>query len=133
MNDNQYFTVTDSMNGQCFTRNKNRFGRKIYPFVLIMRQFEKSWRINRLIALILKVCYGCQYFSFLKLYTSRSFFSAYRFFNEEAKKLNRVRPELTRENEIHVEQAGCLHTSMDLFNWTLKIFPFVQSALLVEV
>ena len=64
--------------------------------------------------------------------------------SEDAKPLNSTVPRsassaklasempLTRENEEHFEQPGCLHSIMDIYRWSLKIFPFISSNLLVD-
>ena len=71
-------------------------------------------------------------------------YDAFRFFSEDAKPLNSTVPRsassaklasempLTRENEEHFEQPGCLHSIMDIYRWSLKIFPFISSNLLVD-
>jgi hypothetical protein len=54
-------------------------------------------------------------------------FDAFRFFTEPARPRNELRP--TRENQIQLEQPGCLHGNMDLFKWSYKLDPFVASEL----
>ena len=54
-------------------------------------------------------------------------FDAYRFFTPEAEDLNRVRP--TRATQADLEQPGCLHASMDLHKWALKLGPAVPGDL----
>ena len=54
-------------------------------------------------------------------------FDAFRFFTPEARPLN-VAP-LTRETQLASEQPGCLHATMDLFKWCLKLSPAVPSEL----
>jgi hypothetical protein len=54
-------------------------------------------------------------------------FDAFRFFTEPARPRNELRP--TRENQIQLEQPGCLHGNMDLFKWSYKLDPFVRSEL----
>eukprot|EP00970_Alexandrium_tamarense_P006358 scaffold1081_cov197-Alexandrium_tamarense.AAC.10 len=39
---------------------------------------------------------------------------------------------LTRMDQLHLEQKACLHANMDLFKISLRLSPFVPSALLVE-
>ncbi|MDT7728901.1 MAG: hypothetical protein QOI21_5477 [Actinomycetota bacterium] len=55
-------------------------------------------------------------------------FDAFRFFTEPARPRNELRP--TRENQIQLEQPGCLHGNMDLFKWSYKLDPFVRSELI---
>lgn len=50
-----------------------------------------------------------------------SHFDAFRFFTPEAGPLNRLRP--TRETQPALEQPGCLHATMDLYKWALKLTP----------
>ncbi|WP_442861505.1 3-methyladenine DNA glycosylase [Cellulosimicrobium sp. JZ28] len=52
-----------------------------------------------------------------------SHFDAFRFFTPEAGPLNRLRP--TRETQPALEQPGCLHATMDLYKWALKLTPAV--------
>lgn len=59
-----------------------------------------------------------------------SHFDAFRFFTPEAAPLNAVQP--TRATQIYLEQPGCLHATMDLYRWTMKLAPAVPSALQVE-
>ena len=54
-------------------------------------------------------------------------FDAFRFFTEPARPRNELRP--TRENQVQLEQPGCLHGNMDLFKWSYKLDPFVRSEL----
>jgi hypothetical protein len=56
-----------------------------------------------------------------------SHFDAFRFFTQEAMPLNRKQP--SQERRMHNEQAGCLHTNMDLYKWTAKCMPWVGSEL----
>ncbi|BDZ43058.1 hypothetical protein GCM10025865_23570 [Paraoerskovia sediminicola] len=57
-------------------------------------------------------------------------FDAFRFFTPEARSLNRERP--TRENQVSTEQPGCLHATMDLYKWALKLGPVVPGELLLD-
>lgn len=50
-----------------------------------------------------------------------SHFDAFRFFTPEAGPLNRLQP--TRETQPALEQPGCLHATMDLYKWALKLTP----------
>jgi hypothetical protein len=52
-------------------------------------------------------------------------FDAFRFFTESAKPMNKFN--LSREAFNETEQAGCLHTNMDLYKWGFKLFPWVSS------
>ncbi|WP_061965068.1 hypothetical protein [Demequina aurantiaca] len=54
-------------------------------------------------------------------------FDAFRFFTPEARPLNAT--QLTRETQVASEQPGCLHATMDLFKWCLKLSPAVPSEL----
>mmetsp|Transcript_17197 Transcript_17197/g.44072 ORF Transcript_17197/g.44072 Transcript_17197/m.44072 type:complete len:451 (-) Transcript_17197:313-1665(-) len=56
-------------------------------------------------------------------------FDAFRFFTEPARPLNRE-GQLSRETQIDSEQPGCVHASMDMFKWTIKALPFIDSSLL---
>ncbi len=57
-------------------------------------------------------------------------FDAFRFFTPPARPLNIVEP--TREAMPHLEQGGCLHTTMDLYKWAYKLTPFVASELVAD-
>lgn len=57
-------------------------------------------------------------------------FDAFRFFTPEAAPKNRYRP--TRENFEHMEQPGCIHTNMDLYKWAYKLYPWINSSLILE-
>lgn len=57
-------------------------------------------------------------------------FDAYRFFQPQAVEMNQLRP--TRENQREMEQPGCLHANMDLYKWTYKLLPVVDSELLMD-
>jgi hypothetical protein len=52
-------------------------------------------------------------------------FDAFRFFTEPAKPLNKFN--LSRNDFKETEQAGCLHTNMDLYKWGFKMFPWISS------
>lgn len=56
-----------------------------------------------------------------------SHFDAFRFFTPEAAPLNRLSP--TRETQPALEQPGCLHATMDLYKWALKLGPAVPGEL----
>jgi len=59
-----------------------------------------------------------------------SHIDAFRFFTPAAIPLNRLRP--TRENQPDLEQPGCLHATMDLLKWSLKLGPAVPGDLLLD-
>lgn len=48
-----------------------------------------------------------------------SHFDAFRFFTPDARPLNRLNPD--REGRIANEQPGCIHVTMDLYKWTMKL------------
>jgi len=54
-------------------------------------------------------------------------FDAFRFFTPEARPLNAT--ELTRDTQEESEQPGCLHATMDLFKWCLKLSPAIPGEL----
>lgn len=56
-----------------------------------------------------------------------SHFDAFRFFTPEAVPLNVIQP--TRENQLDLEQPGCLHANMDLYRWAMKLTPAIPSVL----
>lgn len=57
-------------------------------------------------------------------------FDAFRFFTNEARPLNRVKPDA--ESRIEFEQPGCIHVTMDLYKWSYKLLPFTPSELLAD-
>ncbi|MDE3720902.1 3-methyladenine DNA glycosylase [Nocardiopsis sp. N85] len=59
-----------------------------------------------------------------------SHFDAFRFFTEDARPLNTLRP--TREAQVDLDQPGCLHAGMDLYKWAYKLSPAVPSELVVD-
>ncbi|WP_433262899.1 3-methyladenine DNA glycosylase [Actinosynnema sp. CS-041913] len=59
-----------------------------------------------------------------------SHFDAFRFFTPEARPLNVV--QLTREDQVRMEQPGCLHVSMDMFKWCYKLDPATPSDLMAD-
>lgn len=59
-------------------------------------------------------------------------FDAYRFFTPEARPLNTITPLPTRETQAAQEQPGCVHASMDLFRYAIKLWPYVPSELLAD-
>ena len=40
--------------------------------------------------------------------------------------------ELTREDQLALEQPGCVHATMDLFKLAMKLAPFVESSLVAD-
>lgn len=59
-----------------------------------------------------------------------SHFDAYRFFTPAAADRNEGRP--TRATQSDWEQPGCLHANMDLYKWTSKLLPMIDSGLLLD-
>lgn len=57
-------------------------------------------------------------------------FDAYRFFTPAAAPLNLT--VLRRETQPECDQAGCVHVSMDLYKWALKLGPLVPGELLLD-
>lgn len=57
-------------------------------------------------------------------------FDAFRFFAAEAGPMNESQP--TRETQRDMEQPGCLHANMDLYKWAYKLYPAVDSQLMVD-
>lgn len=57
-------------------------------------------------------------------------FDAFRFYTPSAKPLNAEQPQ--RENQVEMEQPGCLHANMDLYKWAYKLIPAVSSDLLLD-
>lgn len=52
-------------------------------------------------------------------------YDAYRFFTPAAAPLNKNK--LHRESPPEFEQAGCLHTNMDLYKWSGMFYPWISS------
>ncbi|WP_369822315.1 hypothetical protein [Corynebacterium sp. NML130628] len=57
-------------------------------------------------------------------------FDAFRFFTAPARPLNVL--VLQREDQLSREQPGCVHATMDLFKWALKLGPLVPGDLLLD-
>jgi len=55
-------------------------------------------------------------------------YDAFRFFTPAARPRNTV--ELTRTGQVDAEQPGCLHAGMDLYRFTAKLVPLLDSELL---
>lgn len=56
-----------------------------------------------------------------------SHFDAYRFFTPGAVGRNALRP--TREDQVALEQPGCLHAGMDVYKWCYTLAPAIPSDL----
>lgn len=59
-------------------------------------------------------------------------FDAIRFFAPAAVPLNTVEPLPTRATQPELEQPGCVHATMDLFRYSLKLWPFLPADLVVS-
>ncbi|MBB4933491.1 hypothetical protein F4561_004311 [Lipingzhangella halophila] len=59
-----------------------------------------------------------------------SHFDAYRFFTDEARPRNELRP--TRDSQTRMDQPGCLHATMDLYKWAYKLTPAVPGELVAD-
>jgi hypothetical protein len=59
-----------------------------------------------------------------------SHYDAFRFFTAEANPRNTLKPTLETRQEM--EQGGCLHTSMDLYKWAYKLWPWIGSDLVAD-
>jgi hypothetical protein len=59
-----------------------------------------------------------------------SHFDAFRFFTDEARPLNTLRP--GRDNRAELEQPGCLHAGMDLYKHAFRLSPMVPSELVAD-
>jgi hypothetical protein len=57
-------------------------------------------------------------------------FDAFRFFTPSAAPLNRLQP--TRATQPELEQPGCLHATMDLYKWALKLSPATPAELVAD-
>jgi hypothetical protein len=55
---------------------------------------------------------------------------AFRFFTAAARPLNALQP--TREDQLRLEQPGCLHATMDLYKWAYKLSPATPGELLAD-
>lgn len=55
---------------------------------------------------------------------------AYRFFTEQAIPKNAIEP--TRDRQPELEQAGCIHASMDLYKYAMWASPWVASELVAD-
>jgi len=59
-----------------------------------------------------------------------SHFDAFRFFTPAARPLNLT--VLNRETQADHDQPGCVHVSMDLYKWAIKLGPLVPGELLMD-
>lgn len=59
-----------------------------------------------------------------------SHYDAFRFFTPEARPLNVLNPIL--DTRLQMEQAGCVHVNMDLYKWSLKLWPWIGSDFLAK-
>ncbi|GAA4673362.1 3-methyladenine DNA glycosylase [Gordonia humi] len=57
-------------------------------------------------------------------------YDAFRFFTEPARGRNPIA--LTRDDAVHNEQPGCLHATMDLYRYCLRLSPLIGSDLLAD-
>jgi hypothetical protein len=57
-------------------------------------------------------------------------FDAFRFYTPAARSLNLLQP--TRDDQVALEQPGCLHAGMDLYKWCMKLAPAVPSAVVLD-
>ena len=55
---------------------------------------------------------------------------AFRFFTPDAVPRNALQPR--REDQVALEQPGCLHATMDLYKWAYKLGPAVPGELLLD-
>jgi hypothetical protein len=59
-----------------------------------------------------------------------SHFDAYRFFTEPA--VGRNAQALSRDRQVATEQPACIHANMDLYKWSFKLGPLVESELVMD-
>ncbi len=59
-----------------------------------------------------------------------SHFDAFRFFTDDARPRNALQP--SREEQVALEQPGCLHAGMDVYKWAFKLTPLVPSDLVAD-
>jgi hypothetical protein len=55
---------------------------------------------------------------------------AFRFFTPTARPLNTLQP--TRDQQVALEQPGCLHAGMDCYKWAYQLVPLVPSELVMD-
>src|SRR5699024_5281774 len=61
---------------------------------------------------------------------SCSHFDAFRLYAPEARGMNLL--QLTRDTMVEMEQPGCLHANMDLYEWATKLIPAISSDLVAD-
>ncbi|MEP6651216.1 MAG: 3-methyladenine DNA glycosylase [Lapillicoccus sp.] len=61
---------------------------------------------------------------------SCSHVDAFRFFTSTARPLNILQP--TRDQQVALEQPGCLHAGMDCYKWAYQLVPAVPSELVMD-
>ena len=61
---------------------------------------------------------------------SCSHVDAFRFFTPTARPLNTLQP--TRDQQVALEQPGCLHAGMDCYKWAYQLVPLVPSELVMD-
>ena len=59
-----------------------------------------------------------------------SHYDAFRFFTEAARPLNQHQP--TYAQMPTLEQPGCLHTNMDLYRWSFKLYPWIPASIVAD-
>lgn len=59
-------------------------------------------------------------------------FDAWRFFHPDAQSINSFQ-KITRDDQLELEQPGCVHANMDLFRFAFHIYPLISSDLLLKV
>ncbi|MGA4669626.1 3-methyladenine DNA glycosylase [Propionibacteriaceae bacterium Y1923] len=59
-----------------------------------------------------------------------SHYDAFRFFTDEAAPRNQH--QLARDDQVRLDQAGCLHVTMDLYKYAGKLLPLTSSELLLD-
>ena len=59
-------------------------------------------------------------------------FDAFRFFTPEAVRIYRLHTRPTRENQVELDQPGCLHAAMDCHKWATKLGPAVAGDLALD-
>ena len=59
-----------------------------------------------------------------------SHFDAFRFFTPDALPRNELQP--SRENQLALEQPGCLHAGMDVYKWVIKLGPLMPGEVLLD-
>ena len=57
-------------------------------------------------------------------------YDAFRFYVPKARSLNHM--VLEREDQLQLEQSGCLHANMDLYKWCYKSRPIISSELMLR-